>query len=401
MHSRRNFIGSITGGIAGSLAPPGRGAGNPPEPVRFGLIGAGERGLQLLREALAEGGECAAVADVYHLRREQAARVAPGARLFVDSRDLLSLPGVEAVFIATPQHLHSEHAAAALAARKHVYVERTLALGVEEAKAVRSAGNASPGCVVQTGHQWCSSGMAEDAARFLEAGWVGRITAIRAHDYRNAPHGRPPGRRPVYPDIDARGVAWDLFLGEAAPPRPFDRERFANWRLYRDYSAGQLCDGLSQQLALWYGVLGLEIPEAVTMRAGQYLWHDGRELPDTMNVVMEHAGGLLVSWDGGSGNNHLGTAEYVLGADGTIHRGQQIRCFPQRVNRPGGREVLGRTPSTPRAHVANFFDAIRAGAPANCPLEIGYRVSVACAMALESWTQDRTVRWDPEREEIV
>ena len=400
MPSRRNFIGSITGGIAGSLTPAGRGAVSPAEPVRFGLVGAGERGLQLLREALAEEGECLAVADVYRARREQAAHAAPGARLFVDCRELLDFPGIEAVFIATPQHLHATHAAAALAARKHVYVERTLALGVDQAKAVRAARQASPECVVQTGHQWCSSGMAEDAVRFLEAGWVGRVTAIRAHDYRNAPHGRPPGRRPVYPDMDARGVAWDLFLGDA-PPRPFDAERFANWRLYRDYSAGQVCDGLSQQLAFWYHVLGLEIPEAVTMRAGRYLWNDGRDLPDTMSVVMEHAAGLLVSWDGGCGNNHLGTAEFVLGADGTIQRGQQIRCFPQRVNRPGGREILGRTPTAPRGHAANFFRAIRAGAPANCPFETGYRVSVACAMALESWKQDRTVRWDSERERIV
>jgi hypothetical protein len=49
----------------------------------------------------------------------------------------------------------------------------------------------------------------------------------------------------------------------------------------------------------------------------------------------------------------------------------------------------------------NFFAAIRDGATPNCPFEIGYRVSIACRMAVESYHQWRTVRWDAEREEIV
>ena len=49
----------------------------------------------------------------------------------------------------------------------------------------------------------------------------------------------------------------------------------------------------------------------------------------------------------------------------------------------------------------NFFDSIRGQATPNCPLEIGYRVSIACRMAVESYRQGRTVRWDAKREEIV
>ena len=124
------------------------------------------------------------------------------------------------------------------------------------------------------------------------------------------------------------------------------------------------------------------------------------EVPDTMNVVMEHET-LLFSWDSGFGNNQLGITEDVLGTDGTIARGQQIRYLPQRVNRPEGVEMLGQTATAPRAHMDNFFESIRAGRTPNCPFEIGYRVSVACSMAIESFYAGRTVRWDPATEEIV
>ena len=91
----------------------------------------------------------------------------------------------------------------------------------------------------------------------------------------------------------------------------------------------------------------------------------------------------------------------LLGTDGTISRGQQIRYFPQKVNRPDGVELLGQTPTAPRAHMQNFFDSIRAGTQPNCPFEIGYRVSIACSMAIESYYAGRTVQWDPVKEELI
>ncbi|HTS51128.1 MAG TPA: hypothetical protein VMH05_24445, partial [Bryobacteraceae bacterium] len=105
--------------------------------------------------------------------------------------------------------------------------------------------------------------------------------------------------------------------------------------------------------------------------------------------------------DSGFGNNQLGVTEDVLGTDGTISRGQVIRYAPQKVNRPDGSESLGRTIATPNAHMQNFVDCIRSGRETACPFDLGYRVSIACRMALESYRLGRTVRWDAAREEIV
>ena len=80
------------------------------------------------------------------------------------------------------------------------------------------------------------------------------------------------------------------------------------------------------------------------MTGGLYLWKDGREVPDTMNVSMEHEEEMLFTWDSGFGNDQLGVTEDVLGDNGTIsHTQQSIRYTPQKVNRPDGNEMVGVT----------------------------------------------------------
>jgi len=398
VQSRRNFIGKVATGLAGTLAASNVLGAN--DRVRVGVIGMGARGTELLRDALGcPKTECVGVADVYAPRLDAAQPLAPGARLYRDYRALLDDTNVDAVLIATPHHLHAEQFLAALDAGKHVYQERAMAFTVEEAKRMRAAYQHA-GRTVQIGHQACSSGQVADAAAFLKPELIGRITAIRAHFFRNTPRGKPQWSRPVYPDMTPESVSWDAFLGEA-PKREFDPNRYMNWRLFWDYSGGSVTENFSQQAAFWYKLLGLQIPAAVTMSGGVYLWKDGREVPDTMHVSMEHFEEILFSWDSGFGNNHLGIGEEVLGTDGTISKSQQIRYTPQKVNRPNSNEMVGTARTEPRAHMQNFLDSIRTGKEPNCGFDIGFRVSVACRMAIESYLQQRTVWWDPAREEIV
>lgn len=63
--------------------------------------------------------------------------------------------------------------------------------------------------------------------------------------------------------------------------------------------------------------------------------------------------------------------------------------------------MSGQTGTQPRAHMQNFLDCVRSGQEPNCPMDLGYRVAVACRMAVESFRSRRTVRWDAEKEEIV
>ena len=399
MQSRRNFIGKVATGIAGTFA--GSNVLGANERIRLGIIGPGDRGVQIMREAMAcPNTEFAGAADVYTQRLENVKAMAPGIKTYLDYRHLLEDKSIDAVLIATPQHLHCEHFTASIDAAKHVYQEKTMAFTPEHAKKMRAALQRAGKRTVQVGHQSCSSGQVADAGHFLAGGRLGKITAIHAHMFRNTPHGKPQWSRPVYPDMTPENIIWKSFLGEA-PQREFDANRFVNWRFFWDYSGGNVYENMCHQLSFWYKVLNLKIPKAVTMNGGIYVWKDGREVPDTMHVSMEHSEEMLFSWDSGFGNNQLGVSEDVLGTDGAISKSQQIRFHPQKVNRPDGAEMMGTTRTVPNAHMANFLDSIRSGAEPNCPFELGFRVSVAARMAVESYRQGRTMRWDAGNEEIA
>lgn len=400
MDTRRNFLGKVTG-IAGAVSAANTAVGAN-DKIRMGIIGIGDRGTELVHQAMSiPGVEMVAFADVYTRRLEAAKRIAPNAQTYLDHRRLLDDKSIDAVIIATPQHLHCEHFVNTIGAGKHVYQEKTMAFTVDHAKRMRKAFQADGGKhVVQVGHQSCSSGQVADAVEFLKDGKVGKITAIAANMFRNTPHGKPQWSRPVYPDMNPENVLWQSFQGEA-PKHEFDANRFINWRFFFDYSGGNVYENMCHQLSFWYKVLDLKVPAAVTMTGGVYLWKDGREVPDTMNVAMQHSEEMLFSWVSGFGNNQLGITEHVLGTDGTIAKGPQIRYQPQKVNRPDGVEFTGKNTAPAIAHMQNFVDAMRSSSvKPNCPFDVGYRVSIACRMAVDSYRQGRTLRWDPEKEEV-
>src|SRR5688572_19795567 len=113
MDSRRHFLGKVASGLATVAVPSTVLGAN--DRIRLGIIGPGDRGMQLVREALAQPNtEFVAFADVYTRRLEDASKLVPDAKTFLDYRYLLEDASIDAVLIATPQHLHCEHFVAAL-----------------------------------------------------------------------------------------------------------------------------------------------------------------------------------------------------------------------------------------------------------------------------------------------
>ncbi len=56
--------------------------------------------------------------------------------------------------------------------------------------------------------------------------------------------------------MNAETIAWKAFLG-SAPERDFDADRYVNWRLFQDYSGGNVYENMCQQIAFWYKVMGI------------------------------------------------------------------------------------------------------------------------------------------------
>ena len=203
------------------------------------------------------------------------------------------------------------------------------------------------------------------------------------------------GRARSIPDMTPENIIWNSFLGEA-PKRAVRRQPL-------------------HQLALLLGLLGRQrlrehVPPARVLvqgagppdpesgdhgrrrvsvegrprSAGHHERRHGAPRGDAVHL------GLRLR------QQSAGISEDVLGTDGT-HRaqGQQIRYLPQKVNRPDGNEMLGQTRSRPeRAHAELPRLHPRRASRPNCPFDLGFRVSIACRMAVDSYRQGRTLRWD-------
>jgi predicted dehydrogenase len=213
--SRRQFLAhsaSIAAaplGIGVGRAALGEGAGARPV-VRLGIIGAGDRGRQLLLAAQRAGSpgsgpevRVAAVCDLHPRHLKQAlelagAGAASGAerpRGATAWQSLLDDPGIDAVVIATPVHQHAAQATTALLAGKHVYCEKPLGLDPSEAKQVLTEALAAEarGQVFQAGFQRRYSPRYRRSLEHIHSGDAGRPLFVRAqwHAAGNPPRDKP------------------------------------------------------------------------------------------------------------------------------------------------------------------------------------------------------------------
>jgi len=378
--------------------------------IRIGLIGAGGRGKEIFRAALRRPNvEAVAVADVYTRRLDEAKAIAPAVATYRDFRRLLDDKSIDAVLIATPQHQHALSFVPAIQAGKDVYQEKTMAFTPEHARRMRKA-FAGSGRVVQIGMQMNSGPGVRKVQELIAPDRMGTITAIQAHHYRNAPYGG--WLRQIPPDCDAEHVDWPAFEGEA-PHRAFDPQRCINWRFFWDYSGGNVFENMVHQVGFWYQVLGLNIPETVTMAGANYC-SSKMEVPDTMMVSMNQPERILFTWNSMFSNAYYGeTYDYLFGTKGTVMHDESERVvyWPQGRRAAGGGktgaesgestgETKGYLDSTGQ-HMQNFFDCVRSRKEPVCPFEMGFRSAIACQMAIASYRQKRTVRWDPQAEDIV
>jgi predicted dehydrogenase len=411
MKTRRRFlqqvVGTATWIASTGLVIPARVLGAN-DRIRIALIGAGSRGREIFRTALkCPQVEAVAVADVYTRCLDEAKTIAPQIKTEKDFRHLLDDKSIDAVLIATPQHQHALNFVPAIQSGKDIYQEKTMAFNPDHARRMKKAFEGS-GRVVQIGMQMNSGPGIAKVRDLATPDRMGAITAIQAHHYRNAPYGG--WLREIPSDCDQQHVDWVAFEGEAKRCS-FDPQRYMNWRFYWDYSGGNVFENMVHQLAFWQEVLGLTIPESVTMAGANY--HSPKmEVPDTMSVSMNHREKVLFTWNSMFSNAYYGeTHDYLFGTKGTIMHDEsnQVLYLPkdkhaadeaQAQSESGGKVPAGYSDSTLQ-HMQNFFDCMHSRKQPVCPFELGFRTAVTCQMAITSYRQQRTVRWDANEENIV
>ena len=153
--------------------------------IRVGVVGAGAIAqlahLPLLSKL--RGAQLVALCDNDRPKARALADRFDVPDVFTDIEDLLEFDELDAVVVATPNHLHEPHVLAALAAKVHVLCERPLSLSARGVERILAAATRVDRKVfVANNHRFRSDVQALD--RFLRGGELGKLTGIRAGVYQ-------------------------------------------------------------------------------------------------------------------------------------------------------------------------------------------------------------------------
>ncbi len=302
-----------------------------------------------------------------------------------DYRKVIEDPNVDIVVIGTPDHWHARMFADAMAAGKHVYVEKPVANTVEECRAMVAA-QAASGLVVQVG-QWQRSGAHyAKAMDVVRSGVLGDIRLVKCWAYQGwmLPGLKVPDTAPP------PGVDYAMWLGPA-PTVPFNPSRFHfDFRWFWDYAGGLMTDWGVHEIDIALLAMGATAPKSV-MASGvkdsypEHLY----QTPDTMQATFEYEGFTML-WehalgiDGGPYGRGEGIA--FIGNNGTLVLNREgYEILPEREfvgwDKPGeGAPKMADADTVAMArpeganyvaaHAKNFVDCVRANTPDACATTI-------------------------------
>lgn len=260
--------------------------------INIGVIGTGDRGgglIPILNEI--EGINVVAVCDTLPFRLEEGlSKTSNKAKAYTNHKKLLENKNVDAVLIATPLSSHSAIANDALDADKHIYCEKTMAMGLDEINGLVKKVSSSKS-IFQTGHQYHSSKLYNHVVKLLKEGEIGEIASFECQWNRNW-----NWRRPV--------------------PDP-KLERAINWRMYREFSGGLAAELCSHQIDFANWVLE-ENPKKIMGIGGIDYWKDGRETFDNIHLLFDYPSGVKATFTCLTSNSLDDYQIKVNGSKGTL-----------------------------------------------------------------------------------
>jgi predicted dehydrogenase len=335
----------------------------------------------------------------------------PRLKTYRDYREMLARhKDIDAVIIATPDHMHAPIASAAMAAGKHVYVQKPMCWSVAEARHLTAQAAANPKLVTQMGNQGHSYDDARRGQDYLASGILGDITEV--HVWTNRPLAYWPQGVPRPKKFDGnwkdlgwnnrgvtdrlahvftnkvksnppKGLHWDLFLGAAPDVEYHPLYHPFNWRGWVDWGQGALGD-MGAHLVdhpVWGLDLGwptsietistpfnglsyptatttyYEFPSRGSRPAVKMTWYDGGFMPprpaEMGEMKLNANGGVL----------YIGTKGKLLQES----TGTRPRLLPVELHNSAGPppEKMPRVPH--QAHEMNWVNAIRGTDKISCP----------------------------------
>lgn len=259
--------------------------------TRVAMIGTGSRGLYHIHNMKnIKHAEIVALCDDYEPNLQAAKDLCPGAKTYRDYRKLLEDPNIDTVVISTPLNWHAPMVLDSLAAGKHTFCEKSMALTMEECKAIYDA-YLKTDKVLYFGMQRLFDEKYVKALQMVHQGVIGDIVGMRCHWFRNHDWRRPVPKASL--------------------------ERKINWRLYWESSAGLMTELATHQLEVSNWALK-RIPESVMGMGDIVHWKDGREVYDSVSLTYRYKNGVKTTYESLIANKFNGMGEQILGNKGTM-----------------------------------------------------------------------------------
>jgi predicted dehydrogenase len=262
--NRRQFMSRAAGAVAAFTIVPrrvlgGRGYQPPSETLNIAGVGVGGMGAGDIR--CVESENVVALCDVDWERAAETFKRYPDARRYRDFRVMLEKEkNIDAVVVATPDHVHAVAAMTAIRMGKHVYVEKPMAHSIQEVRRLTEEARKA-GVATQMGIQGHAAETMRLLKEWLDDGAVGTIREVEAWTPHAVwPQGidRPKETPPVPDTLD-----WDLWLGPA-PERPYHPAYLPQtWRGWWDFGTGAMGDMGCHMLDPVFYALELTPPTSV------------------------------------------------------------------------------------------------------------------------------------------
>jgi predicted dehydrogenase len=374
---------------------------SPNEKLNIGVIGVANQGAYDLDNVRSQN--IVALCDIDDNYLAAAAKDLPQAKTYNDYRKLLEQKGIDAVVIATPDHMHAPITLAALESGRHVYCEKPLTHTVCEARKVAVAAK-KHARVTQMGTQIHAGSNYRRVVEIVQSGALGTVREVHVWvDRVWTRDGRPADTPPVPPNIH-----WDLWLG-VAPERPYNPAYLpATWRGWWDFGGGTLADMACHHMDLSHWALNLRHPLTVEAEGPPV---KPENTPAWLIVHYDYPARDLqppvrLTWyNGGKRPPHFAEGKLPEWGDGTLlvgEKGMLLASYGRYVLLPekdfAGFQPPPKTIPDSIGHHAEWIEACKTGGPTTCNFDYAGALTETVLLGNVAYRVGQKLEWDSERQ---
>jgi hypothetical protein len=367
----------------------------------------------------------------------------PKAKRYVDFREMLEKQkDIEAVLVATADHMHAPIAKAAMELGKHVYVQKPLTWSVAESRQLARLAKEKK-VATQMGNQGHSQDDARLAVEYVWAGAIGEVREVQI--WTNRPLGfwpqgvpRPEAAREPLENLrwnmngvetrlaaaEAAGgyavpekLNWDLFLGVAPKVDYHPIYHPFNWRGWVDWGMGPIGDMGAHLMdhSMWALKLGYptsietistpfngasypsatttyyEFPARGEMPAVKLTWYDGGLMPpkpvELGDEELDKGGGAL-----------------LIGSKGKLlHEtyGMNPRLLPKSLHESFGKPAQRLPRIAGQHHELNWVDTAKGKTEASCPFEYAAKLTEVMLLGVVALRAGKKISYDGENMRVT